>query len=64
MRSRRHDIHRTPWLFRIWFGFILTAILCVWGAVGFSFYTAATQPELIGQHTGRMLRGVLQGFDY
>lgn len=58
----RSNVMRPPLFFRFWFAFIFTAILCIWGLVGFGIYTAITNPEAIGQHVGRAIGGAVKGY--
>ena len=62
-KPRRNDsFGRTPLFFKLWFAFVVSLVLCIFGATGFIFYTAAANPEAIGSHVGRMVGGAVEGF--
>lgn len=59
---RNASFGRTPLFFKLWFAFVGSLVLCIFVGVGTIFYTAATNPEAIGSHVGRMVGGAAQGF--
>lgn len=62
-KPRRDDnFGRMPLFFKLWFAFVGTLVLCVFVGVGTILYTAATNPEAIGSHVGRMVGGAVEGF--
>lgn len=62
MRSKRindpfKDHMKIPLFFKLWFGFVATLVLCIFGVVGFMFYTVITDPASVGRFTGEIVSG-------
>lgn len=55
----RNKRDRTPLFFKIWFGFVLTGVLCVFALVAFNFYQFYTCPECVGARVGSFAKGAL-----
>lgn len=50
-----------PLFFRLWMGFVLSVMLCIFGAVGYLAYSVATNPEGAGRFAGRVIGGAIDG---
>jgi hypothetical protein len=57
MIRRNHDHMKMPLFFKLWFAFIATLVLCVFGAVGWTFFQVVQAgPEGLAKVVGSAVR--------
>lgn len=58
-KTRRKDTFsmKTPLFFKVWFAFCFCGVLLIWGVVGYSMYTVATDPAVLGRIAGEVVSG-------
>lgn len=63
MMRHRSSAMRTPIWFKLFFGFVVAAVLAVWSVVIFAGYTVITDPESVGRQVGRFVGGISKGIE-
>ena len=47
----------TPWFFKIWAAFIFCITLSIFGLVGYGMYSIVSNPSMVGQFAGQIVKG-------
>jgi hypothetical protein len=48
---------KLPLFAKLWFAFVLILVLCIWGTLGYAVYSVVTNPAIIGQVAGEIVKG-------
>lgn len=52
-----------PLFFKLWFIFVLSLVLIVFGTVGYTFYSVASDPDATAREVGRIIGEVSKGYN-
>lgn len=56
-RTYTHTGSGIPLFFKLWFAFVATLVIGIFALVGFTLYTVASDPAVIGRFVGEVQQG-------
>lgn len=52
-----------PLFFKVWFAFVLSIVLTIFGVVGYTFYSVATNPNATAHAVGQLVGEATKGYN-